>query len=551
MLPKLPYETGAARVSALRFGGLDRRAAAGAAAVSEMENLCAHDAPALSSRPKRLTLCALSQGAGVFGTAEAVFHIDAGRLYRGGSPYAGDLPAPAGTMRQFACMGERLLLWPDKRCYDTKKALDAADAQSALEESVTASCTFADGTFSGAAAEGNTILGPAGLDWGAHFRVGDGVTISGAADAQNNKTAIVRELAGNALRFYENTFTACATAASVTVARTAPDLDFLCVCDNRVWGCKGDTIRCCKLGDPSNWNVFDGLSTDAWSVETGTPGAFTGCVSFMGYPVFFKEDRVFKVYGSKPSNFEVMASAALGVLPGAERTLAVAGETLFYLSRAGFVRYNGGYPTRVDEALDARYTGGAAGSDGRRYYVSASRDDGTREFLVYDPALALWHREDSLNASALAWGAGRLAAQTAAALLSVGPRPADTQGLTEEADFSSGCTLGPFDGLRFTRGGSAFASKYPERLWLRYALAPFPDAAAGAAAPTLTVSFSFDGGAFETAAVLPAGGRQARCVPVPVRRCDGFRVRLTANGAWKLFALELETRAERKNRKEG
>ena len=548
MLPKVPYESGTARIAALRFGGLDRRDAAGAAVVTDMENLCGDGLPALSSRPKRLTLWALTAPAGVFGTADALFYVDAGRLCRNGSPYAGTLPAPAGTMRQFACMGERLLLWPDKRCYDTKKALDAADAQSALEASVTASCTFADGTYGGVAAAGNTLLGPAGLDWSAHFRVGDGVTISGAADAGNNKTAVVREIAGNALRFYENTFTVSAAAASVTVARTVPDLDYICVCDNRLWGCKGDTIRCCKLGDPGNWNVFDGVSTDAWSVETGTPGAFTGCVSFMGYPIFFKEDRVFKVYGNKPANFEVMASAALGVLPGAERTLAVAGETLYYLSRAGFVRYNGGYPTRVDEALSARYTSGAAGSDGRRYYVSAQRADGTREFLAYDGARGVWHREDALNAAALAYGAGRLAAQTAAALLSVGPMPADAGSASPEADFESAATLGPFDGVRFTRGGSVFAAKYPVRLWLRYALAPFAE---GGTPPTLTVLLSYDGGEFETAAVLPAGGRQARSAAVPVRRCDGFRVRLTADGAWKLYALELELRAERKNRKEG
>ena len=97
MLPKVPYESGTARIAALRFGGLDRRDAAGAAAVTDMENLCGDALPALSSRPKRLTLWALTAPAGVFGTADALFYVDAGRLYRNGSPYAGTLPAPAGT----------------------------------------------------------------------------------------------------------------------------------------------------------------------------------------------------------------------------------------------------------------------------------------------------------------------------------------------------------------------------------------------------------------------------------------------------------------------
>lgn len=97
-----------------------------------------------------------------------------------------------------------------------------------------------------------------------------------------------------------------------------------------------------KLGDPFNWNVFEGLETDSYAVDTGSAGDFTGCVSFLGYPVFFKEDHIYKVYGSIPSNFEVMGSATLGVAKGCGGSLAIAGERLLYLSNSGVMIYSGG-----------------------------------------------------------------------------------------------------------------------------------------------------------------------------------------------------------------
>ena len=66
-----------------------------------------------------------------------------------------------------------------------------------------------------------------------------------------------------------------------------PELDFLCENENRLWGCKGDTIYASKLGDPFNWNVFDGVSTDSYAVDVGSAGDFTGCFAYRGYPVFF------------------------------------------------------------------------------------------------------------------------------------------------------------------------------------------------------------------------------------------------------------------------
>ena len=183
--------------------------------------------------------------------------------------------------------------------------------------------------------------------------MGDAVTISGCTkETYNNRTPIIREISEDkkTLRFYENTFRlpdgqeSITEPGTVTLKRSVPDMDFVCTNENRVWGCKGDSIFASKLGDPYNWNVFDGLSTDAFSVESGTAGAFTACVSYLGYPCFFKEDKIFKMYGTIPTNFQLMSSAVLGVMKGSHKSLAVAGETLYYLSKVGIMAYSGGMP---------------------------------------------------------------------------------------------------------------------------------------------------------------------------------------------------------------
>ena len=529
ILPTIPNQTGAAKVPVSGFGGLERRVGAGNGTICDMTNLTGDDAPVLSSRPKRETAYGdMPHTNGITAVGSGLYWVDGRYLRRDGVMYPPRLVAGSTVPRRFAALGKRLVIFPDKIVVDTQAEPETVTAWQTLAASTTRSCKFADGTYAGEPAAGNTIIASAGsFDWGTLFKVGDGVTVSGSSVPGNNKTAVVREIEGNRLRFYENVFTTTADfETGITVARTVPDLDFICVNDNRVWGCKGDTICCCKLGDPANWNVFDGLSTDAWSVDTGTPGDFTGCVSFMGYPVFFKADRIFKVYGNRPGNFEVMSSATLGVLPGAADTMAVAGETLFYLSRAGFVRYNGGYPSAVDAALNAKYTGGAAGSDGRKYYVSAVRDDGAREMLVFDPGTGLWHKEDALTVEGFANVGPTLYAQTAHAnVIVAGAAEPD------EADFESSVTFADWD-------MQSFGSKYPVRLWLRLE-------SAGA----VTVEISYNGGSFETAATIPAGGKGVSYVPVPIRRCDRFGLRLTTTGAWKLYAMEIETRAERTNRR--
>lgn len=101
----------------------------------------------------------------------------------------------------------------------------------------------------------------------------------------------------------------------LTIERKVPDMAFITECNNRLWGCSkdGHEIYCCKLGDVKNWNVFSGISTDSWAATIGSDGKFTGAITFLGYPMFFKEDGFIKIAVSATGGHQVKETKCRGV----------------------------------------------------------------------------------------------------------------------------------------------------------------------------------------------------------------------------------------------
>lgn len=408
-----------------------------------------------------------------------------------------------------------------------------------IESSVTANVTVGDGTYAGVAAEANTIYGPTGGSIGAGFEVGDAVTLSGAA-FPTERTLIIREKAANKLVFYEHSFVSevTETPKSATIARKMPDLDWICVNENRVWGCKGKTIYASKLGDFKNWNVFDGLDTDSYAVDVLSEGDFTGCITFMGYPIFFKETGIYKVYGNRPSNFEVMGSASTGCVNG--RTLAIANETLFYLSRVGVMSYNGGIPQCISVGLGDLITGSfAAGgfSDGQKYVFWY---DGAAEYLEYDPLRGMWHKQKIGD-----WG-------TAAILFACRYNSAtafvSTNAGTAVSPAHYLCAMqvsGTLEAISWYVEFADFTedqSKYPayganqkgtSKIQLRMELE---------ASSTATVKMKFDStGSWLTVKEFTAAEvKRSFYLPIIPRRSDHFRIRIEGTGRFELWSLARE-----------
>lgn len=515
-LPAMAYGSGIGKYGQTQFGGYNHNLYAGDGEIWDMTNLTSDLAPLLAPRRPRYIYDTLASPNGLYAN-DGLYWVDGTGFYAGGEKRG----TVTDSRKQFAGLGAYIIIMPDKAYYNK-----LTGEFGSLEASWSGAATIQDGTYAGESAEANTIYA-AGADWASVFRVGDAVTIAGATvHESNNQTIIIREIDGDNLRFYANSFTIGEggdSESALTISRDMPDLDFICANENRVWGCKGDEIYGSKLGDPFNWNVFDGVSTDSYAVSVGSAGDFTACCSYLGYPVFFKEEQIYKVYGDRPSNFQVMSSASLGVEAGSHMSLAIAGEVLFYLSRAGVVAYSGGIPQSIAAAFGTeRYRNAVGGSDGLKYYVSMQAEDGTWSLFVYDTQRSMWHREDNTQAVGWAWDSELYCLNAAGVLWINGNARSVPEGATQEAAVQSVCEFGDFVDADPNKKGTV---KFQVRIEL--------DEGA-----TVSFAIQFDSdGVWRPVDTLTANVKRSYILPIIPRRSDHYRIKITGTGNWRLYSL--------------
>lgn len=397
-LPTFPRAMPVTRRVQTDFRGYDHRPGCPEGGIYEMTNGSAADAPLFSTRPGR-TLTYPTGG----GSANGLFAVDGGLLWcTGQTLYFNGTPVDGCTLvngpKVFAELGGTVLIWPDKVWYRPDMGTFGSAEPSwsgtvALQRSDDSSGARADSVAA------NGIDTP--------FRVGDAVTFSGFSTPEDNGTYIIRAIAGAVLVFDPDTFSAVGAVEHITVTRRMPLALHACTYANRIWACAQDTVWCTKLGDPLSWYWYEAdengtVATAAWSVDVGTPGNFSGCAATGSGVVFLKPDGLWRLYGTKPDNFQLIASAALGTEKNSGRSLVTAAETLYYLSPAGPARTSGGRPVRIGDALGRTLTAGAAGTDGTRWYLSAHDPQNVWHLFVYDTRSGLWSREDAFHASGFA-----------------------------------------------------------------------------------------------------------------------------------------------------
>lgn len=184
----------------------------------------------------------------------------------------------------------------------------------------------------------------------------------------------------------------------LTIERKVPDMEYITECNNRLWGCSkdGHEIYCCKLGDVKNWNCFRGSSTDSWAATVGSDGKFTGAITYLGYPMFFKEDGLIKISVSAVGGHQTKETKCRGVQRGSHRSLAILNEVLYYKSSTGVCSYNGSLPYSIsDELGEVRYYDAVSGAIGDKYYISMRDSKGKYTLFAYDSRNGVWCKEDN------------------------------------------------------------------------------------------------------------------------------------------------------------
>ena len=315
--------------------------------------------------------------------------------------------------------------------------------------------------------------------------------------------------------------------SKLRLERTVPEMDFVIESGNRLYGCRYGTaangevvneIYASKLGDFKNWNCFMQISTDSWVQGLGTDGQFTGAITHKGYPLFFKENCVHKVYGNYPANFQIQTTECRGVQKGCNRSLAIVNETLFYKSRSAICAYDGSLPSEVSYALgNEAYKDAVGGANGNKYYISMADALGTYHLFVFDTAKGMWHKEDSLKADWFCSCDSELYAISGGRIITL---------------FGSGTPdADPVEWMAETGeiGLSSPDMKYISRLTVRMAMDINTEV-------WIYAQYDFSE-EWECQCILRSTNLRSFSIPIRPKRCDHMKLRFEGIGAAKIYSI--------------
>lgn len=536
------------------FAGYDHRDIIADGSLYDMRNLSGDRYPIITQRQYRGLVRTLSKPNGLF-ALDGLCWVDGDALYYNGEQVGTVQDSP----KQMVAMGAYIIIMPDKLMLNTQTGeVEALAVTVTTTTHVTAMLCKVDGsayeiTTKGESAPEEPADGEYWLDtsqtphvlrqysdlqmsWvsvpttyvsisatgiGAGLAEGDGVEISGMQDETLNGSFILYGVKEDSIIVTGIIDETIEQDEAVTVERKVPDMDYITQLNNRVWGCSSEKheIYACKQGDPKNWNVFQGISTDSYALTIGSAGDFTGACSHLGYVIFFKDDMIHKIYGSKPANYQLTDLNARGVEKGSEKSIVVVNETLFYKSRWDVCSYASALPSNISDVFGQMdYHNAAAGALGGKYYISMQHGDEWM-MMVYDSERGTWHLEDNTHAIYFAAHDG------------------DLYYLTEDGKMY---TVSGSDGVlentvpwmaQFGEIGLELPeSKYVSRLSMRFELDE-------GAIMRVEVQYDTQKEYWQEVWRTTAPKRRAYVVPILPRRCDSMRIRLTGQGGMRFYSI--------------
>jgi len=374
------------------------------------------------------------------------------------------------------------------------------------------------------------------------FEVGDAVTISGCISiTANNKSAVIRSVTSNALTFDAGTFTAGTESAAITIERTVPDLDYICSWKNRLCGVsnslsneiydmqtgtkrtvKSRAIFVSALGSPANFNVFEGASTDSYSVAVASEGDFTGLCAYSDDLLIWKEDMLYKLIGDYPAEYALYPFNVAGVQKGSHKSMQIINEVLYYKGVEGVYAYAGNTPVLISYPLGlGGYSEAVAGRKDSKYYISMQDKNGAWGLYVYDTLHRIWLKETDARAIDFAENDNVLYYLDADKKAVI----AAESGSDEKVEWTA--ELVEFNEVVLNK-------KLYTKLFLRVEMA---------AGSTLKVEVAVDDGPFKQVFLTRAEGHKTFTMPIVPRRCDRFRVRLSGAGFCMVKSMLREYKA--------
>ena len=484
---------------------------------------------------------------------------------------------PDDTERILVSMGAYIVIFPDKKYFNTEKESDFGDIEASFSvsnlEGEISGATFSlcalDGkeyTYSSAKPSQpkdqeywlDTSTSPASLkQWSEsssqwigiastyirisapniaqNFSEGDGVYISGitnnALSEYNNKTSVIQKLektengAGDYIViigvignvYYD----------SISLKRRVPLLDFVIESGNRLWGCRyglnlnGDVVNelyASKLGDFKNWEVFSGISTDSYVASLGSDGVFTGAISYLGMPLFFKESYIHQVYGYYPAQYQIQTTEARGVQQGSSKSLAMVNETLYYKANNAVCAYNGSLPVEISSVLGGvHYKNAAAEAAGNKYCIAMETNTNKRSLFIYDTQKGVWHKEDGEGLTELCFAKEELYLRDGNNVYTANGTGEKYENKVEWHVESGNMGLSANEKKKIKRINLRFSADVGSRI-------------------RIFVEYN-SSGKWEQVFANDGSTLNSYYVPIKPKRCDHFRIKIEGKGNVKLYSL--------------
>ncbi len=545
----------------------------------DMENMTSSHYPILSPRGKRGVYLSPDNPQGLIAKDTLCFVdgtdfvMNEYRVDMGLSTAEEDCP------KQLVSMGAYVIIMPDKKYINTKNLTDygSVDAKYTSASTVSYELCAIDGTgYSNTTVSPSEPAAPENMDYwldtsssphtlkqysatsavwvavattyikiscpniAANFNQYDGVKISGIDSSLTQLSDLEGQISivweahheeggtGDYIVVIGILDNAASQSTPLTISRDMPNLDFIIESENRLWGCRygvaanGDVVNeiyASKLGDFKNWNCFMGLSTDSYAASCGTDGQWTGAITHLGYPLFFKETCLHKVYGNFPANYQIQTTTCRGVQRGSENSLAIVNEVLYYKSRNGVCAYDGSLPVEISYRLgNEQYTDAVAGSNANKYYISMKDTKGVWHLFVYDASSDMWHREDNTQVKAFCSCRGEMyfidSDNTIKTILGTGTKETSPVKWMVETGVI---------------GMNMPDKKYISRLVARMSL----DMGSRA---MFFIQYDSSGD-YEHLFTMSGTSLKSFTVPIRPRRCDHFRLRIEGVGDMKIYSI--------------
>ena len=520
--PKMPSKVRRDRTYATKLGG--------AASIPQCEggrNLSPRRMPDGATRPPRgLLLSDLGEGEphGLVAFGGDLYFVRGTVLYRMDSDAVISLGTVSDTDKRFFVFEDRLYIFPDK--------LYVQAGEVSLR-----SMEIDSGEVSGAVFRGSTVTLPDGMTWtGLGFRAGDCLRVVNAdmdLPAPEGYYRI-KHISGREATLVEK-FSAV-SESTARFCRVVPDLDRVCVNGDRVYGVAGKAVYVSAVGSPLDfYSGGDGDGRGGAILQLSSEGNITACAAWQGYVVFFKEDSICKLLGTRSDSFTLQERPAVGVSERLADTVCEVGGALYYLNERGVYRYGGQEPERIS-ALGGMWIGdGIGGTDGAAYYLALNNGGNWRQYC-YLPEERAWFPEDGMHPRGMVCRNGFLCIQDGAGdLWLTSSDGRDPFCLSDEQEVlgpvRSSLVLPPDyefqpEGCRLT---GVFVRATGREGSVLEVFADFADGLGGGDA----------NGVGEVSLGVAEGGMTDRLFRFPVvpHSCDGVRIRLDMTGEWVIHGV--------------